>query len=257
MLKAIMFDLDDTLIWDEKSVDEAFKKTCRLAAGKSGVDPELLEQKIRENAQDLFASYDTYDFTEMIGISPFEGLWAEFNDEGESFRRLKDIAPEYRKKAWTMALKEAGVDDPQLAMELAETFKAERGKNQFVYEETFDVLNELREKYQLLMLTNGSPDLQRTKLKITPELKSYFDHIVISGAFGKGKPAPDIFDHACDLLSVGKNEALMVGDNLYTDILGATKAGVPSVWVNHHQIENHDVVPTYEISQLKQLLPIV
>ncbi|TFJ91381.1 HAD family hydrolase [Lentibacillus salicampi] len=257
MLKAIMFDLDDTLIWDERSVDEAFNKTCRLAAVKSGVDSELLEQKIRQNAQKLFASYDTYDFADMIGISPFEGLWAEFDDEGESLRRLKDIAPEYRKQAWTTSLREAGVDDRHLAIELAEAFKAERGKNQFVFDETFNVLNELKGKYRLLMLTNGSPDLQQTKLNITPELKPYFDHIVISGAFGRGKPDPSIFDHAMALLSVEKDEALMVGDNPYSDILGATRAGVPSVWINHHAADVQDVRPTYEISRLKELLDVL
>ncbi len=171
----------------------------------------------------------------MIGISPFEGLWGVFNDEGKSFQQLKEMAPEYRKKAWTKGLLSMGIDDPQLGSELAATFQRERRTKQFVYEETFEVLNELKGKYQLLMLTNGSPDLQQTKLNITPELKPYFDHIVISGAYGKGKPAPDIFEYACDLLSVEKEEALMVGDNLYTDILGALNAEVPSAWINHHR----------------------
>ncbi|SFB28596.1 putative hydrolase of the HAD superfamily [Lentibacillus halodurans] len=257
MLKAIMFDLDDTLIWDEKSVDQAFKKVFGIASQKSDVDPEALEQRIRKNAQKLFASYDTYDFTEMIGISPFEGLWGEFDDEGESFNRLKEIAPKYRKKAWTISLQESGVDNPQLAFELAEVFKTERGKKQFVYEETFDVLNALKGKYRLLMLTNGSPDLQWRKLAITPGLKPYFDHIVISGGFGKGKPNPSIMDHALGLLSVEKDEVIMVGDNPYSDILGASRAGIPSVWINHHAADINDVRPTYEISRLKELLNVL
>ncbi|QKY68361.1 HAD family hydrolase [Lentibacillus sp. CBA3610] len=257
MLKAIMFDLDDTLIWDEKSVDEAFAATCLLAAQKSDVRPDLLEEKIRKNAQELFATYDTYEFTEMIGISPFEGLWADFDDEGKSFERLRAIAPEYRKQAWTRSLKEAGVDDPELAIELAEKFQAERNKSQFVYEETFDVLDTLSDNYRLLMLTNGSPDLQQTKLNITPELTPYFDQIVISGAFGKGKPDPSIFEHALMLLSARKDEALMVGDNPNSDILGASRAGVSSVWINHHNVEAHDISPTYEISRLKELLNVL
>ena len=78
---------------------------------------------------------------------------------------------------------------------------------------------ELKGKYKLLLLTNGSPDLQNTKLEITPELVPYFDQIVISGAFGKGKPDPSIFEHALSLLEIDKEEALMVGDNLMTDII--------------------------------------
>ncbi|WP_010529737.1 HAD family hydrolase [Lentibacillus jeotgali] len=257
MLKTIMFDLDDTLIWDEKSIDEAFKAACRLAAQKSDADPNLLETKIREHAQSLFASYDTYEFTEMIGISPFEGLWGEFDDEGESFRQLNEIAPIYRKESWAKALKEAGVDDPQLGLELAEAFQEERRKNQYVFEETFDVLNKLRGDYQLLMLTNGSPDLQQTKLNITPEIKPYFDHIVISGAFGKGKPDPSIFDHALSLLSAEKDEVLMVGDNPNSDILGASRAGVQSVWINHQKYEIGDNNPTFEITRLEELLEVL
>ena len=89
-----------------------------------------------------------------------------------------------------------GIDDPEFGHELAERFPEERRKTPFVYEETFNILNSLKGKYQLLMLTNGSPDLQNTKLSITPELVPYFDLIVISGDFGKGKPDPTIFEHA-------------------------------------------------------------
>ncbi|GGK02169.1 putative uncharacterized hydrolase YsaA [Lentibacillus kapialis] len=257
MLKAIIFDLDDTLIWDEKSVDAAFKVACRQASQTYDVDPDFLEKKIRQHAQSLFASYDTYEFTKMIGISPFEGLWGQFDDEGESFRQLKEIAPVYRKEAWTNALKEAGIDDAQLALEIADTFQAERQKNQFIFDETFDVLDNLQENYKLLLLTNGSPDLQQTKLTITPELKPYFDHIVISGAFGKGKPDPSIFNHALGLLSVEKSEALMVGDNPNSDILGASRAGVQSVWINHQKYEIGNVQPTFEIARLRKLLDVL
>ncbi|MCG2953054.1 HAD-IA family hydrolase, partial [Escherichia coli] len=75
------------------------------------------------------------------------------------------------------------------------------------------------------LLTNGSPQLQNIKLEITPEIVPYFDEIVISGAFGRGKPDPSIFDHALSLLNLSKDEVIMVGDNLMTDILGASRAG--------------------------------
>ncbi|WP_100012021.1 HAD family hydrolase [Lentibacillus sediminis] len=254
MIKAILFDLDDTLLWDEKSIKEAFKATCELAWKKYGINPVLLEEKVRENAQALYESYDTYTFTQMIGINPFEGLWGNFSDEGESFHKLSEIAPAYRKEAWTNGLKDLGIDDPAFGYELAEAFPMIRKEKAFVYGDTFRVLDQLKGNYQLLLLTNGSPDLQQTKLDITPEIVPYFDHIVVSGAFGKGKPDPSIFEHALELLSVQKDEALMVGDNLMTDILGASRAGINSVWVNRKQQERNEVVPTYEISHLEELL---
>lgn len=257
MIKAILFDLDNTLLWDDKSVKEAFKATCQFAGKKYAINPEKLEMKVRENAQVLYTSYETYPFTQMIGINPFEGLWGDFPDVGEEFHKLKKIIPNYRIEAWTNGLKDLGIDDPSFGSELAEIFPIERKKHPYTYQDTFTVLDQLKGKYQLLLLTNGSPDLQQTKLKITPELTPYFDHIVISGAFGKGKPDPAIFEHALELLAVEKDEAIMVGDNVMTDILGASRAGIKSAWINHDQEKNSEVTPTYEITNLEEILPIM
>ena len=86
MIKAIFFDLDDTLLWDKRSVAEAFKATCQLAEERYGVDPVRLEEEVRKAARELYSSYETYPFTQMIGINPFEGLWGEFKDETEDFK---------------------------------------------------------------------------------------------------------------------------------------------------------------------------
>ncbi|SEN77692.1 putative hydrolase of the HAD superfamily [Mesobacillus persicus] len=257
MIKAIFFDLDDTLLWDQKSIQEAFIATCKIAEERYGVNPEKLEVAVRQAARELYASYETYSFTQMIGINPFEGLWGNFPDDHEEFRKMKEIVPAYRKDAWTIGLKKLGVDDCEFGFELAETFPEERKRLPFVYEETFQVLDALKENYQLLLLTNGSPDLQQTKLKITSELVPYFNQIVISGDYGKGKPDPGIFEHALDLMKVDKNEAIMVGDNLMTDILGANRVGMKSVWINRHQKERNEVIPTYEIQHLEELYPLL
>lgn len=257
MVKAIIFDLDDTLLWDERSVGEAFQKTSAIAKEKYEVDPQLLEEKVRDHAQRLYATYDTYSFTKNIGINPCEGLWGEFDDEGEFFQKLKKIAPEYQKDAWTNGLKELGIDDPAFGQQLAETFPKKRKESAFVYEETFEVLDELKGNYKLAILTNGAPSLQQTKLDITPELIPYFDHITISGQFGSGKPDPAIFTYVLQHLDVKADEALMVGDNLMTDILGASRIGIPSVWINHHDKEINDVKPTYEIARLRDLLDLL
>lgn len=257
MIKAIFFDLDDTLLWDQKSIKEAFVATCKVAEDRYGIDSNELEEAVREAARNLYSSYETYEFTQMIGINPFEGLWGNFLDDQDDFRKMKVIVPDYRKDAWTEGLKNMGVDDPDFGHELAERFPQERRNLPFVYEETFETLDALKGKYQLLMLTNGSPDLQNTKLAITPELVPYFDQIVISGAFGRGKPDPTIFEHALQLMNLKPDEVLMVGDNLMTDILGANRAGIKSVWINRHNKERNEVVPAYEIKHLEELFNIL
>ncbi|MFJ7975850.1 HAD family hydrolase [Peribacillus sp. JNUCC 23] len=257
MIKAIFFDLDDTLLWDQKSISEAFKATCEFAVEKYEVDALQLEEAVREEARKLYASYETYSFTQMIGINPFEGLWGDFGDEGIEFGKMKEFAPAYRRDSWTRGLKSLGINDEEFGAELAERFPKERKKRPFLYDETFQVLDELHDKYRLLLLTNGSPELQNTKLAITPELAPYFDHIVISGGFGKGKPDVSIFEHALERMDVSKDEVLMVGDNLMTDILGASRLGIQSVWINRHEKERNEVIPTYEITHLEELYPIL
>jgi len=255
MIKAIFFDLDDTLLWDQKSVSEAFRITCQLAEDKYGISPDLLEEKVRENAREIYATYDIYPFTQMIGINPFEGLWGEFRDEGEGFQEMRRIAPEYQRRAWTQGLKDAGIDDSDFGIELAEAFPDARKNSPFLFDDTLPVLEGVKKDYQLLLLTNGSPDLQHTKLDITPEIKKDIDKIIISGDFGKGKPDESLFQYALDECGVKKEEVIMVGDNLNTDIEGATRLGMFSCWVNWKQQKREETqsAPTYEISRLGEL----
>jgi putative hydrolase of the HAD superfamily len=253
--KAVLFDLDDTLLWDDRSVKESFEATCRYASEKTGVDPDQLEEAVRREARALYESYDTFPFTKMIGINPFEGLWANFLEgEQAEFRKLQELAPGYRKAAWTRGLQSLGVEDEALGTELAEKFPAERRSRPHIYEETFRLLASLKGKYKLLLLTNGSPDLQREKLAGVPELAPYFDHIIISGEFGEGKPSANIFKHALTMLGIDPEDGIMVGDKLTTDILGANTIGMTSVWINRHgAIRTDEIIPTHEIKQLEQL----
>jgi len=258
MIKVIIFDLDDTLLWDKKSVEIAFKKTCENAAQKHGIDATELEEAVRFEAKKLYETYDIYEFTQKIGINPFEGLWGDFNDEGDSFQKMKEIVPSYRNEAWMSGLKRVGIDDAKLGSELAELFPEERKKSPFLYEESLKVLDLLKDTYKLILLTNGSPSLQYTKLEITPEIAPYFDKIIISGSFGIGKPDPSIFQHVLTESDVNADEAIMVGDNLMTDILGASRVKIRSVWINREDKQpTKEVIPTYEICHLEELLPIL
>ncbi|SFE59340.1 putative hydrolase of the HAD superfamily [Paenibacillus algorifonticola] len=256
---AVLFDLDDTLLWDDRSVKEAFDATCQAGAEAAGVDAVELEEAVRKEARSLYESYETFPFTKMIGINPFEGLWANFREgEQEEFRKLEQLAPTYRREAWTKGLKALGVDNQELGARLAEQFPAERRARPIVYDETFRLLDALKGKYKLLLLTNGSPDLQQEKLTGVPQLAPYFDHIIISGAFGEGKPAVSIFRHALERLGIEPEQGIMVGDKLTTDILGANIIGMDSVWINRHgAVRSDEIVPTYEIKHLEELLPLL
>lgn len=258
-LKAVLFDLDDTLLWDDRSVQEAFEATCAEAAKYVAVNPEELEASVRKEARSLYESFETFAFTKMIGINPFEGLWANFTQgENENFRKLEKLAPGYRTESWTRGLAALGIEDRELGYKLGELFPAERRRRPYVYDETFRVLDALKGSYQLLLLTNGSPDLQKEKLAGVPNIAAYFDHIVISGDFGVGKPATSIFNHAMGLLGIEAEEGIMIGDKLTTDILGSGSVGMHNIWINHHGLQSGDeIVPVYEVSRLHDILPII
>ncbi len=59
------------------------KKHVNTRAQVHDLDPAELEEAVRLEARKLYETYDTYEFTQMIGINPFEGLWGTFEDEGD------------------------------------------------------------------------------------------------------------------------------------------------------------------------------
>ncbi|RUL56371.1 HAD family hydrolase [Lysinibacillus antri] len=257
-LTTIIFDLDDTLLWDKKSIKTAFEKTCEYAASKYDIDPESLEEAVRVEARKLYESYETYDYTVLIGINPFEGLWGTFDDPTDSFQKMKEIVPTYRKNAWTNGLKVFGIEDEAFGAELGERFVEERKKSPFVYEDTYQVLDTLKGQYKLVLLTNGAPSLQNLKLEITPEIAPYFDHVIISGDFGKGKPDASIFEYMMDKAGITASEGIMVGDNLNTDILGSSRVNMKNVWINREGNRNEtQVTPTYEVTSLTEFLNLL
>ncbi len=261
MPKTLFFDLDDTLLWDKKSIDTALQKTADDAAEKYGVESEQLIAEVRKVAPELYSRLTSYEFTKKIGINPFEGLWGEFGDVvHHGFRTMGEEVPAYQKVVWETALQNLGVNEE--GGRLREKFIEHRKTSPFLYEETMDVLNELKQLgHRLVMVTNGAPSLQLEKLRITPEIVPYFEYIVISGNVGEGKPAKAVFDHALRLAEENKENVIMIGDNLKTDILGANRSGIESIWIRHDLSvspqQDIDGQPAHTVSRLKEIFSVL
>ena len=257
-VETIIFDLDDTLLWDKWSIKTAFEKTSEVAAQKYNVDPSEFEEAVRKAARALYESYETYPYTVQIGINPFEGLWGTFDDPTPQFQQMKELIHTYQVSSWANGLKQFGIDDIQFAEQLAATFIEQRKKHPYLYEDTMDILNKLKGQYKLILLTNGAPSLQNLKLEITPELVPYFDYIFISGDFGIGKPDASIFRHVIETANIDVETSIMVGDNLMTDILGSNRVGMRNVWINREEkVPNSDVPFTYEVKSLTELYHLI
>ncbi|MDR1606093.1 MAG: HAD family hydrolase [Streptococcaceae bacterium] len=254
-IKTIIFDLDGTLLSEEAAVQQAFDRTLAfLTVQQPQVNAAEVEQGVRRHAAALFTSYDFYDFAVQIGISALEGLWGAFDDGSLRFPQMASQIEAYRLNVWCAALEDVGLSDRRLAKILSLMFIAHRLEAAVTYEDTYPVLERLVGHYQLLLLTNGAPSLQRLKLKAAPELLQYFEKINISGGFGKGKPAPELFEHTLSLAQADPATTVMVGDQLFTDILGGNTAGIRTIWLNRTAKQGHEeVVPTASVRSLTEV----
>lgn len=117
-----------------------------------------------------------------------------------------------------------------------------------------DLLDALRHRVKLGIITNGFTQLQRVRLEATG-LYEHFDVLVISEEVGIAKPDGRIFDHALSLMGLPMRErVLMVGDTLESDILGGLNAGMTTCWVNSMgKIAPNHIQPHHEISSLVEL----
>ena len=157
-----------------------------------------------------------------------------------------------------MALADVGISDNRLAKLISLMFIVVRTENSVPYMDTYASLKALYEQYQLVLLTNGSPSLQKLKLEKAPKLRKYFKKIIISGDFGQGKPAPDFFNFALSRAQADIATSLMVGDQLFTDILGANAVGMKSVWLNRKDTPQSEVArPDYTVKSLTEVVDLL
>ena len=252
-IRSILFDLDDTFVVEGASADAAFLATCERAREKHGIDSEALHQSIRYHARKLWRASATITYCRAIGISSWEGLWARFLGNDPNLKSLRTWAPAYRREAWFRALADHGVSDLSFAEQLAAIFLSERRARHVVFPDVENNLANLKEVYQLALVTNGAPDLQREKIQGT-NLARFFDAILISGEVGVGKPDCRIFKLALEALTTSPSETVMVGDSLTRDILGAQCAGLKGIWLNRLGNDVADqVTPDAQITNLNQI----
>lgn len=116
------------------------------------------------------------------------------------------------------------------------------------------LLNSLKDRANLGIITNGFTELQWTRLERTG-LQHHFEILVISEEVGLAKPHQGIFDHAFSLMGNPLREhVLMVGDTLASDILGGINAGIDTCWVNHARQELPEGInPKYQVHSLPEL----
>jgi len=113
----------------------------------------------------------------------------------------------------------------------------------------------LNSNVKLYLITNGLTIVQRPRIK-NSTIGNYFEGIIISEEVGFAKPQKEIFDIAFDMMgNPNKDEVLIIGDSLSSDITGGINYGIDTCWYNPDLIEiDNDLNPTYEIQHLLNLI---
>ncbi len=126
------------------------------------------------------------------------------------------------------------------------------------------VLRRLRRLGCRLAMISNAGDAQDVDTLVDQHgLRAYFEFILVSARVGIRKPDPRIFHMALERLGSAPEQALMVGDTLGADILGARHAGIRSAWITRRadRPDNRDhedtIRPDFTIATLKELLKIV
>ena len=117
---------------------------------------------------------------------------------------------------------------------LIDSYRTHRPSACRLYDDVLPVLTELRRRgYRLALLTDNPAASQRQKLDVSG-LVHLFDALTLTGDLGCTKPDVRAFDTACHALNVPAAQAVMVGDNLFRDSLGALDAGLAHAFHIQH-----------------------
>jgi len=111
---------------------------------------------------------------------------------------------------------------------------------------------------RVAMVTNGAEMAQKIKLAVTG-LDAYFDDIYISDITGSAKPNIKFFEFVEKAMGgIDKENTMIVGDSLGSDILGGINFGISTCWFNPNELENTtDIEPDFEINHIGGLLMVL
>ena len=122
--------------------------------------------------------------------------------------------------------------------------------------DTLLVLEELKLKYNMHIITNGFKEVQRRKLKKS-KLINYFKTVTISEDVGVKKPDKLIFEYAVISAKAKIENSIMIGDNYHADILGASTLGMRAIYFNFHKTDEQRRENVIVIENLKEILKIL
>lgn len=225
----IFFDLDRTL-WDF----------------------DLSNKQVLEK---LFKDHSLADICKC-SLSEFFEVYTNHNKKLWALYDAEKVTKEYvKQKRFEFTVNEFAVYSKSLAETLSNDYFANMLRCSCLMNGATELLSSLRAKgKKIAILTNGFREIQDRKIKIS-KLETFVDKVFISEDLACQKPNPLFFQIVMDSFAVQAERCLMVGDDITTDIYGASQVGMDSVLlanVKDVYLSN----PTYRVETLTEVLAI-
>lgn len=210
VIKAVLFDLDDTL-WPIVPVIERAEKVLYewLKRHAPTVARQATIEDMRQRRQALMATDPVYQL---------------------DLRAL-------RHAVLVEAFRDSGEDVSMVERAMAVFSKARNEVTPF--NDVLPALANLRDRVALGSISNGVADLHAIGMA------HFFQASVAAHRFGRAKPDVAIFHAACEALAVEPHEAVYVGDDPLLDVQGAQNAGLQGVWMNRPELGPNRQLPDH------------
>ncbi len=217
----VFFDLDHTL-WD-------FEKNSALA-----IETIFNKHAINVNLQLFLFHYVPINikYWELYRVDKITQLELRLG-------RLKD----------TFELLNFEIDDDKIIF-LSEEYIEYLPKFNHLFDGAIEILDYLKPKYNLHIITNGFQEIQDNKLK-NSNIDHYFTTITNSEMAGVKKPNPKIYDYAITEANASKSNSIMIGDCIDADVKGALNFGMQAILFNIDPSKSYD-----NIKQVSHLLEL-
>ena len=225
MIKNILLDMDNTIL--------DFTRAERVAASKA---------------------------LAAMGIQPTDELLKRYHEINEDQWRLFELGELEREQVkvrrYELLFDEMGLGASP--WETAKVYEGLLGIGHYFMDGAVELLETLSGEYRLYLATNGTSKVQKSRIS-SSDISKYFHGIYISEDVGYNKPDIRYFE-ACfkDIPSFIREETVMIGDSLTSDIKGGINAGIKTVWFNYEGKSRDDsIVPDYEVHSLDEIPALV
>jgi putative hydrolase of the HAD superfamily len=239
-IRAIAFDVNGTLteIVTDEGMDEVFRAAGHFLTYQ-GID--LRRHELRELYLGILKRQQQ-DSTEEHPEFDAVAIWRTIISEYQS---------DYTRQLPAQKL-------AQLPLFLAELYRGVSRRRLRLYPHVRRVLDVLRTRFPLAVITDGQSAYARAEL-YRVGLLGYFDPIIVSGDHGYRKPDRRLFLAAAAGMQVAPEHVLYVGNDMYRDVYGARQAGMATVMFDSDQgtKEYPGCVPDHTLTDHRQLLTLL